>query len=131
MDTATAAHRWADTLRRCWPASDSGPFLDLYADGSVYRTVPGAAEEDGREHMRRSLALGEPNPDVWVGEPVVSDGGAVVEWWVVITIEGVERSFAGSAWVRFDDDGLIVEEHDYWRMFEGRVEPWPGWGGLS
>jgi hypothetical protein len=128
MDTVTAARRWADTLRRCWPSSDPEPFLDLYADGSVYRTVPGETEEDGREHMRRSLALGEPNPDVWVGEPVVAGDRAVVEWWAVITIEGADRSFAGSAWVRFDEAGLIVEEHDYWRQVEGRVEPWPGWG---
>jgi uncharacterized protein (TIGR02246 family) len=131
MDTAEAAQRWAQTLQEAWSASAPEAFLELYADGSVYRTVPGQTEEDGREHMRRSLALGEPHPDVWVGEPVVADDRAVVEWWTVITIDGAKQSFAGSAWVRFGDDGLIVEEHDYWRQFEGRVEPWPGWGGLD
>ena len=128
MDTETAARRWADTLRRAWPASDPDPFLELYADGSVYRTVPGTTTEDGREHMRRALTLGEPGPEVWIAEPVSDGDRAVVEWWVIVTIEGEPTTFAGSAWVRFDRDGLIVEEHDYWRRLEGRVEPWPGWG---
>ena len=131
MDTATAARRWASTLREVWPASSPATFFDLYADGSVYRTVPGGTVEDGREHMNRALTLGDPHPDVWIGEPVVVGDRAVVEWWVVATIEGAEHSFAGSAWLRFDDSGLIVEEHDYWRQFEGRVEPWPGWAGIS
>jgi uncharacterized protein (TIGR02246 family) len=131
MDTAEAAQRWAERLREAWPSGTPEAFLELYADDAVYRTVPGETVESGREHMRGALALGEPHPDVWVGEPVVADDRAVVEWWTVITIDGAEQSFAGSAWVRFGDDGLIVEEHDYWRQFEGRVEPWPGWGGLD
>ena len=88
MDTATAAHRWASTLREAWSARTTAAFLDLYAEGSVYRTVPGDTVEDGREHMHRALMLGDSPPDVWVGEPVVAGDRAVVEWWVVVTIEG-------------------------------------------
>ena len=131
MDTVEAAQRWAQTLREAWPSGTPEAFIALYADDAVYRTVPSDSVENGREHMRRSLAIGEPHPDVWVGEPVVADGYAVVEWWAVITMDGAELTFAGSAWVRFDADGRVVEEHDYGRRFDGRVEPWRGWGGGS
>jgi hypothetical protein len=78
--------------------------------------------------MQRSLTLGEPTPAVWVGEPVVFGDRAVVEWWAIIVAAGRSTSYAAVAWLRFDEMGAVVEEHDYWQSDEGRHEPWPGWG---
>jgi hypothetical protein len=127
VDAEAAARRWADTLHTAWPTGDIDSFIALYADEADYRT-PLEKPERAIDHMCGSLAIGEPGPDVWVGEPLVSGDRAAVEWWAVIVIDGDEHSFAATSWLRFDDDGLVVEEHDYWRTAPGRIEPWEGWG---
>ncbi|MHB8470254.1 MAG: hypothetical protein ACYDCH_10935 [Gaiellaceae bacterium] len=65
-----------------------------------------------------------------MGEPVVCGSWAAIEWWAVIVIEGEPKTFGGTAWLRFDADGLVVEERDYVHAAAGRFEPWPGWGTI-
>jgi hypothetical protein len=128
MDVEKAARHFAQVLREAWVERDIDRFAALYADGAPFRG-PFAEPESAVEHMRRAFELGEATPEVWVGEPAVSHERASVEWWGVVMIGGEPHSFAGTAWVRFDDDGRVVEENDYWHAAPGRVEPWPGWGG--
>lgn len=59
---------------------------------------------------------------------MVDGDRAAVEWWAIIVDDGSALSFGATAWLRFDAEGLVVEEHDYWQSSAGRVEPWPGWG---
>jgi ketosteroid isomerase-like protein len=126
METAVAARRWADVLRAAWPAGDVDAFLALYAPDATFRG-PFGDPERAQDHMRASLSLGEGPAEAWVGEPLVSGDRAAVEWWAVLRFDGVPTSFAATAWLRFDDDGLVVEEHDYWQSTSSRVEPWSSW----
>jgi hypothetical protein len=126
MDVEVAARRWAEVLRAAWPAGEVGAFAALYADTARFRQ-PFRDPEPAAEHMRKALSLGAPRPEVWVGEPLVGGDCAAVEWWAVIVIDGEPRAFAATAWLRFDADGRVTEEHDYVQASPERTEPWPGW----
>src|SRR3954469_21854021 len=119
MDAEIAARRWADVLRSVWPTRDVDAFLELYTADATFRSALGATE-NAREHMRGSLLLGEGTPEVWVGEPLVHADRAAVEWWAAVQVEGEPTTFAGTAWLRFDGEGRVREEQDYWVAKPGR-----------
>jgi hypothetical protein len=49
------------------------------------------------------------------GEPVVDGRRSAIDWWAVVTSkDGSQQSLAGTSLVRFDDDGLVVEQRDAW-----------------
>lgn len=127
MDVEAAARRWANVLREAWAAGDVEAFVALYADDALFRG-PFGSPEPAIDHMRRALSHGEPGPVVWVGEPLIVGDRVAVEWWAIIVNDGETQSYAASAWLRFDADGAVIEEHDYWQSAPGRREPWPGWG---
>jgi hypothetical protein len=41
----------------------------------------------------------------------------------VSTTSGGDESLAGVSMIRFDADGLVTEQLDYWNMEPGRHEP--------
>jgi hypothetical protein len=127
VDTESAARRWAAVLHEAWAGGDAEPFLALYAAGASFRG-PFGGPEAAEAHMRRSFAVGDGRPEVWVGEPVVLGDRAAVEWWAVLDGDGGATTFAATAWLRFDAEGRVVEENDYWQSAPGRFEPWAGWG---
>jgi hypothetical protein len=55
---------------------------------------------------------------------MVGEDRAAVEWWTV-TREGT--TIAGVSLLRFGDDGLVVDERDYWAEDASRRDPYPGW----
>jgi hypothetical protein len=49
------------------------------------------------------------------GEPVVEGERAAVDWWGVIRArDGSVETIAGTSLLRFDEDGLVVEQRDAW-----------------
>jgi hypothetical protein len=80
-----------------------------------------------REYV--SQAFGEEERvRAWVGEPVVDGDRAAIEWWAAMTESGIEITLAGTSVLRFDVDGLVVEQRDTWNQADGRREPPEGWG---
>ena len=62
-------------------------------------------------------------------EPIVAAGDrAVVEWWAFVRADGEEQTLASVSLLRFDADGLCVEQRDYWAEGLGRREASPGFG---
>jgi hypothetical protein len=53
---------------------------------------------------------------------------AAVEWWAELIENGVELTLAGTSVLRFDADGLVVEQRDTWNQAEGGHAPPDGWG---
>jgi hypothetical protein len=94
-------------------------FLNLYRDDALLDSPP-RGPEPARSHMRRVLTAGRPDPDVYVGDPLVDGEWAVVEWRAVITISEEPKTFAGTAWLRFDRDGLVAEQRSYVQTTPGR-----------
>ena len=61
------------------------------------------------------------------GEPVVAGDRAAVEWWGSWIEEGRPITLAGVTMLRFDDEGKVVDQRDYWNQAEGRIEPYSDW----
>ena len=131
MDPAEAAGRWADVWQRAWEAEDTEAIVALYHEDVVFSTqpfrVPYLRRSGVRDYVSQSFSE-EDRPQVWVGTPVVGDGRAAIEWWAVLTENGIEITLAGTSVLRFDADGLVVEQRDTWNRAEGRRQPPGGWG---
>ncbi len=132
MDALQAARRWARTWERAWPAKDAGAIAALYADGATYRGHAMRDAEPGSAlaYTTREFAL-EDDIECRFAEPVASGDRAAVEWWTSWVEDGRELTLAGATFLRFDEDGRVVEHVDYWNQADGRVPPFPGWGGQA
>ncbi|MDX6510529.1 MAG: hypothetical protein QOE36_33 [Gaiellaceae bacterium] len=131
MDAPAAARAWVDAWTRGWPARDVDAIAVRYADGAPYFSHPFREPTTARAYLE--FVFG-PQADVEFrfGEPVVDGNRAAVEYWCVITdVDGSVESIAGSSFLRFDEDGLVVEHRDYWTGAEGRDAAPPGFGNVS
>jgi hypothetical protein len=61
------------------------------------------------------------------GEPIASGDRAAVEWWGSWVEDGKTLTLAGTSVLRFDADGRVVDQRDYWNEVEGREPPYGGW----
>jgi hypothetical protein len=51
------------------------------------------------------------------GEPLVDGDRAAVEWWGAVTTQSGEvETIPGVSLLRFDEEGLVVEQRDVWAM---------------
>lgn len=131
MTPADAARRWAATWQAAWEALDVEAVVALYHPDARFSSQPFRAVFDGRDGVRSYVAgaFGEER-DVraWFGTPIVDGDRAAVEWWAALVDEGREVTLAGTSVLRFDADGLVLEQRDTWNVRDGRSEPPTGWG---
>ena len=80
-----------------------------------------------REYVMPVLAE-EADVKAWFGEPIVDGDRAAVQWWASLIENGEEVTYAGTSNLRFNADGLVLDEWDSWNRADGRLEPPPGWG---
>ncbi len=126
MEATAAARRWADVWSRAWPRADTDAIAALYADDAVFYSHPFRARQTPAEYV--AWAFGEQAAaECRFGEPVAADDRAAVDWWAVITDrDGSRQTVAGTSLLRFDADGLVVEQRDAWADEAGRREL-PDW----
>lgn len=127
MDADAAARRWIEAWTHSWRELNADLLEPLYADDAVHRSHPFRDPGNPVEYARWALAEEEGEPEVWMGDPIVSGDRASIEWWACMVENGKQVSLAGTSIVRFDADGSVVEQSDYWGQDEGRVPPWEGW----
>jgi hypothetical protein len=120
-----SAYRWAREWERGWNEGDADAIAALYAPGCRHWTHPFRDAEDSGEYVRRVLPT-ESEVDARFGHPIVDGDRAAIEWWATLVEEGNEITLAGLSFVRFDEAGLVVEQHDYWAQKDGRTSP--PWG---
>ena len=116
---------------RGWREHDADAILELYAEDARFRSAPFRDEHLGRGGVRdyvRWAFADEDAVECWFGEPLELGDRAIVEYWAVVASGDGEETLAGVALIRFDESGLVAEQHDYWSMQPGRSEPPPGWG---
>jgi ketosteroid isomerase-like protein len=121
VETAEAARRWAAEWQRAWEEHDSNRVAALYADGASFRSAPFRDLQDPRAYAEWAFAE-EESAEPHFGEPLVSGDRATVEWWAVSTSKAKEETLAGVSLLRFDGDGLVVDQRDYWDVAKGRRE---------
>src|SRR4051794_14785248 len=126
---ATPADRWIDAWFRAWSGHEPDALADCYAPGPVQRSAPFRERIDPREYAVWAFA-GEAAVEVWFAEPaVLADGAAACEWWAVTQDHaGALATLSGVSLLRFDDEGRVVDQRDYWSERDGAQEPPADWG---
>jgi hypothetical protein len=130
-DTHTAARFWAETWKQGWEALDPDPIVALYADAITYSSEPFRKVYRGRDGVRAYVEgsfADEADVHAWFAEPVVEGERASVSWWATLVDEGADVTLAGTSVLRFDAEGLAVDQWDSWNMAPGRRDPPEGWG---
>ena len=123
VDAAAAAKAWVEGWRKGWENADADTIGALYAPDALFRSHPfREPEKSARDYALRAFA-DEELVECRFGEPVVDGDRAAVEYWAVLSADGEEETLAGIALIRFGEDGLVVEQRDYWAMHPGRAEP--------
>ena len=128
MDTEASARAWIDAWARSWREKDAELLAPVYATSAVFRSHPFREPQPPLEYARWAYDEEEGDPEVWMGEPLVSGDRAVVEWWAVVIENGELVSLAGASLLRFDAEGRVSDQHDYWGTAPGRTAPWADWG---
>jgi ketosteroid isomerase-like protein len=133
MDARDAAARWTSTWVTAWRSHDIEAVVGLYAEQCVHRSMPFREPHRGRRGVREYVAGAFADEstvvDVRFGTPVVDGDRASVEYWaLVFDRDAAPVTLAGSAFARFDPDGLVAEVRDYWHETPGHVAPPESWG---
>jgi hypothetical protein len=131
VDVEASALAWIDAWTRSWRAKDAGLLAPVYAPDAVFRSHPFREPQAPLEYASWAYAEEEGEPEVWMGVPLVSGNRAVVEWWAIVVESGELVSLAGASVLRFDEEGRVADQHDYWGTAPGRRPPWEDWGASS
>jgi len=133
MRPVDAARRWARAWTDGWESLDPEPIVACYAPDVLLSTEPFREPYRGREGVSEyvTAALGEEeDPRVWMSDPIVDGDRASISWWASLREDGADASLAGTSVLRFDTDGLVIEQWDAWNQLSQRREP-PGWSPLA
>jgi hypothetical protein len=132
-DTRAAAIRWGRTWRKGWQRRDMEPILALYAPDIAYWSEPFREPYRGLDGVREYVggAFAEESSVIaWFSDtPVVDGDRAVVSWWATLIEEGEPITLTGHSMLRFDSDGLVVEQWDAWNQADRMRQRPPGWVG--
>lgn len=114
MDTREAAERWRRTWARGWHGHDAGPILELYAPDATHQSHPFREVGAPADYIVPTL-----DAEAWADceflEPIVDGNRAVVEWRADTRLkDGGTEKLAGVSLLRFDENGLVVEQRDFW-----------------
>jgi hypothetical protein len=114
MEAREAAGRWAQTWERGWRDHQTGEILQLYAAGASLQSHPFREPVAPPEYIDPTFAE-EESAECSFGEPIVDGKWAAVEWSAKTLLkDGGTEKLAGVSLLRFDEDGLVVEQRDFW-----------------
>ncbi len=112
MDTREAAQRWADVWERGWREHDNAAIGALYADAAYWQQHP--FREPEPEYLARVFAE-EESAHCEFGTPIVDGDRAAVTWSArTRLVDGGAEDLVGVSLLRFDGNGLVVEQRDVW-----------------
>ncbi len=116
MDTRAAAARWRETWDGGWQRLDAGPIVALYREDAVFQSHPFRAPESAADYITRTLAE-ESTATCEFDEPIVDGDRAAVSWRGSTQLKhGGSEELRGVSLLRFDVDGLVIEQRDVWAM---------------
>ena len=114
METREAAERWAEVWADGWRAGEAAEIVALYAEGAYFQSHPFREAVAAADYIVPTLAE-EESAECEFGEPIVDGDRAAVPWSAETRLKsgGAER-LAGVSLLRFDEDGLVTEQRDFW-----------------
>jgi hypothetical protein len=116
VDTREAAERWRDVWARGWRAQETHEILALYAPGATLQSHPFRDVQAPRDYIDPTFGE-EVSAECEFREPIVDGDRAAVEWSADTKLkDGGTEKLAGVSLLRFDADGLVVEQRDFWAM---------------
>ena len=131
METVEATRHWRDTRLRAWPAKDVEAIRSLYGEHAVFRSHPFREPRLGSEgaagYASWAFASEEAPAECRFGEPIVDGDRATCEYWAVVRSGGSEQTIAGVSVIRFDAEGLVAFQRDYWAVEVDRRDPPDDW----
>jgi hypothetical protein len=102
--------------------ADVDAIAALYAPGAVFYSHPFRTLQRPADYVAWAFA-DQQVAECRFGDPVADGDRAAVDWWAVVTsVDGTVQSLAGTSLLRFDTEGLVIEQRDAWGEAEGRVE---------
>jgi hypothetical protein len=111
VDTREAAQRWADVWQRGWPEHDETAITALYAEGALWQQHPFRDPDPG--YLARVFAE-EESAVCQFGAPIVDGDQAAVPWSAQTRLtDGGTEDLVGVSLLRFNADGVVVEERDF------------------
>jgi hypothetical protein len=114
MDTRAAAERWRDVWAHGWRSGEARDILALYADRAYFQSHPFHDAVAPADYIVPTIAE-EESAVCEFGEPIVDGDRAAVEWSAETKLkDGGAEKLAGVSLLRFDEDGLVVEQRDFW-----------------
>ncbi|HEY3070044.1 MAG TPA: nuclear transport factor 2 family protein [Gaiellaceae bacterium] len=114
MDARQAAGRWRETWERGWRSHEADEIVALYAEGAYFQSHPFREPQAPADYIVPTLAE-EESADCEFGRPIVEGDRAVVEWHAQTRLkDGGSERLAGVSLLRFDADGLVTEQRDFW-----------------
>jgi hypothetical protein len=126
VDSAEAARHWAHVWSRAWPAADVEAIDAIYARSAVFYSHPFRERQGPKEYVEWAFA-DQKEAECRFGEPLVSGDRAAIDWWaVVVAPDDSVETLAGTSLIRFDADGLVIEQRDAWASEPGRRDL-PDW----
>jgi len=129
---ATPARRWIDAWFRAWTEHDPSVLAAVYADGAVQRSEPFRERDEPQRYAAWAFS-DEAAAEVWFREPASESAeSAACEWWAVSRdAAGGVVTLAGVSVLRFDADGRVVDQRDYWSQETGARQPPEDWGPVA
>ena len=116
MTTREAAERWARTWERAWREHDSSAIVALYADAAHFQSHPFRDARPAAEYVEGVFADEEEATPVF-RDPIVDGDRAAVEWQAQTRLrDGSSEDLAGVSLLRFNTEGLVVEQRDVWNQ---------------
>lgn len=132
MDRQQAAAHWARTWQDGWNSGDVDSIVELYADAATFSSQPFREPYRGRDGVRSYVAQAfaeEAAVSALFGRPIIEGDRAAVPWWASLVEGGRRITLAGTSLLRFDADGLVVDQWDTWNELDGERQPPPDWSG--
>jgi hypothetical protein len=112
VETREAAQRWADVWAIGWREHDSQAVGALYADGVFWQQHPFRDPEPG--YVARVFDE-EESAQCEFGVPIVDGDRAAVTWNAQTKlVDAGTEELVGVSLLRFDAEGLVVEQRDIW-----------------
>ena len=128
MDVRSAARRWAATWEAAWERLDAEAIIGLYRPDAGYVSAPFRDPDRGPAPYLSRVLPEEAHVEARFDEPIVDGDRAAVRWWATLIENGEPITLAGTSVLRFDANGLVVEQWDAWDQADGRRPPPVDWG---